>query len=256
MKTSNKLLLVFALAAFLSSASLMMYAKSQMISKDEYREQIKLSGNTIERVLHENLTTDDIEMGDNFNWTLDPNSTQVIVTGDESIVKKLTISDKGQFQIRTGENGYYSNDYEKVFVSVGIMNLSKIRIDGNGNARISATEPLNLTELDVQLNGNSKCTLEITTGDIKINANGNARLTLKGSSDNINAHASGNGRIYAEEITTNEVKANASGNAGFYGGVVENISGSASGNAKIEVKDTKGTSNVSTSGNARFTINR
>lgn len=256
MKTSNKLLLVLALAAFLSTASIMLYAKSEIITQEEYQEQMKLSGNAIKKVLHEDLTTYNIEMGDNFSWILDPNSTQVIVEGDETIVSKLTVSDGKQFQVRTGEYGDYNIDYDMVIITVGTKNLSKLRIEGNGNAKISAKEPIQMESLEVDMNGNSKCTLDITTVDIRIDINGNGRLTLDGSCEDINANVNGNGRIYAEKLATNKVKINANGNARFNGGTVESIKGDASGNAKIKVEESRGSSNVSTSGNAKFTISR
>ena len=256
MKTSNKLLLVLTMAAFLSTISIMLYAKSQVITHEEYHKEMELSGNLVEKVLHENLTTDNIEMGDNFTWIFDPNSTQVVVKGDEAIVSKLTVVDDKQFQIRTGAYGSYDVDYDFVVITVGTKNLSKLRIKGDGNARISAKSPMKLEKLELDMNGNARSTFDIQTGDIELGANGNSRITLIGSAENINAHVSGNGKVYFEDLSCNEVAVDASGNAGYYSGTVGSIVGSASGNARIKVEDVRGKNKVSTSGNARFTISR
>jgi len=256
MKTSNKLLLVFALAAFLSTASVMLYAKSQMISKDEYQKELKLSGEFIERELTENFTTEEIEMGDNFQWVIDPNSTKVVVSGDETLVSKLEVSDSKRYRLRTGGVDYSMVDYDMVTVTVGIKNLKEIKIEGNGNAYISATSPIDLEFIDLRMNGNARCKLDATSPEMNVSSNGNGKLTLNGQAQAINAHINGNGRIYAEDFSVKNVEVRVSGNGKFYGGEVESITGNGSGNATIEVKEASQKNRVSTSGNARFTINR
>ena len=254
MKTSTKLLLGFAIVSFLTIALLMILAKSNLISRTEYKKEMKLSGVSIDRILVENLTTDHIEMGDNFEWIIDPSSTQVMVTGDKAVVSKLEISDSGQFRIKTGPVG--NRDYGLVTVNVGTKNLKKLKLSGNGNARISATSAFALDDLNVIVNGNARCELNVDSPRMKISCNGNGKLTLLGAAESINADVNGNGKLYLEDLSVKAVTVYVSGNGRYYGGAVETISGTASGNGKIEIKDASERNNVSTSGNGRFTINR
>jgi len=256
MKTSNKLLLVLALAAFLSTASVMLYAKSQMITVEEYRKELKLSGKLIDRELAADFTSEEIEMGDNFQWVIDPSSTKITVSGDEALVAKLKVSDSGRYHLRTSGVDYQLIENDLVTVTVGIKNLNKITIYGNGNAKISALSPLSMDHVELKMNGNSKSNLNISTAQPIVSCNGNAKVTLEGQADSINARINGNGRLYAEDFLVKEVEVSAGGNGKFYGGEVQSISGTGSGNAKIEIKNADQNSNVSTSGNARFTINR
>jgi len=256
MKTSNKLLLILALAGFLSTFSVMLYAKSKMITKDEYREQLKLSGKIVDRVLLENLTTNDIEMGDNFQWIIDPNSTKVVVSGDQALVSKLEVADSGQFRIRTGGVDYHMVDEDFVTVTVGTKNLKEMKIEGEGNASITAQGPLSLDDVYLGLRGNSRCNLEVDSPQMEIISQGNARITLTGQTESIHADVSGNGRLNLEELSVIDVVISASGNGKYYGGHVESISGNGSGNALIKIESAPNKSNVSTSGNAKFTINR
>ena len=256
MKTSNKLLLILAMAAFFSSLSLMLYAKGQMRTKSEVREELKMTGNFKERVMLDDLTTENIEMGDNFSWIIDPTRTDVVVSGDEALVNLLTISDGKQFQIRTGGASQYNGEYDRITVVVGVKNLKKLRIDGNGNADVIATDPLRFDDLDLDMHGNSRAKMEITSPKIRVSCSGNARATLDGQTTTVDASISGNGRLFSEKLSAESAIVYASGNGRYFGGALKTINGSASGNAKIEVSDATEKSNVSTSGNARFTINR
>jgi len=256
MKTSNKLLLVLALAGFLSMVSIMLYAKSNTISKQDYLKELELSGDIIERVLLDDMTISMIEMGDNFNWIIDPNRTDVVISGDKTLVSEIDVVVGHKLQLRTGGINYSNINHDMVVVHVGTKNLDELILKGEGNARISAKSAFKLDDLSVIINGNAKCNLEVDSPEMQLESNGNGRLTLKGSTESIDARISGNGKLYSEDLNVNKVSINASGNGKYYGGNIGEISGHGSGNAHITVKNTARQSYVTTSGNAGFTINR
>jgi len=256
MKTSNKLILILALALFLSTASVMLYAKTQLTTTKEYIEELKLTGSIVERVLTSNLTKDNIEMGDNFTWIIDPNSSEVVVSGDEALVSKLTVSDSKQYSIRTGGVDFNLVDEDMVSITVGIKNLNNLTINGGGNAGISALSAINLEEVELRMGGNARCKLDISSPTMVASTSGNGVISIQGETETIDAYLSGNGKLYAEKFSVKNVLISVSGNSEFHGGEVKSISGNGSGNGKIYLRNVSENSNVSTSGNSRVTINR
>ena len=255
MKTSNKLLLVFFLAMFFSAASLMVYAKSQMGLVDGNNgDYFYGDGPVVEKLILDDMQLSNIEMGDNFKFTIDPNSTSVSIKGDSAFISKLSYVTEDKFRILTGKLGYSYEFPDNVYVTVGVKNLEKLDLDINGNARVMNSEPLSYENVGMEVNGNGRVTLDLTAEKLDARINGNGKFTLNGTSKTVDASVSGNGRMYFENCELNVAKMNLSGNGKFYGGIVQDITGHASGNAKIEFQEVRGVENVSTSGNGRFTI--
>ncbi len=254
MKTSNKLLLVLFLAIFFSAASLMVYAKSHMVIGNNINNHYYGEENVIEKVLLQNLDLDSIEMGDNFVWEIDPNSTEVIIKGDSTFISYLKVVNDDQFRILTGgvpNNYHWENN---VYVTVGVKNLKSLNLKINGNASVTASDLLSNNEIDMDIDGNGKCFMELDTDNLNIDANGNGNVSIKGDVGDMKAKINGNKKLNFEHCNLGFVELNANGNSRFYGDEVQAIDGHASGNAKIRINKVMGSQSVSTSGNGRFTI--
>lgn len=260
MKTSNKLLLVFFLALFFSAASLMVYAKSHMSTVDEVMTTENMDelnfgeGPVIEKLIADDLQASYIEMGDSFLFTIDPNSSKVTIKGDSAFISKLTYKSEDEFRIFTGGLGRKFNWPGNVHVTIGVKNVNDLNLDINGNAVVLGAAPLTYEKARLQLNGNASCELSLDVQNLDIEANGNGNFTLAGNTNNLDANVSGNGKLFFEKCALNSAKMNLSGNGKFFGNTVQDVTGHASGNAKIRLNEVLGTENISTSGNGRLTI--
>jgi len=256
MKTSNKLLLVFFLAMFFSAASLMVYAKSHMVVGKEGMEEYHYGEDAIviERTLLDNLTISNLEMGDNFKYIIDPTRTGVTVKGDSAFVSKLTVVHDNQFQILTGGVGHNFNWPDNLLVVVGVKNLDKLDLDINGNARVTANQPLEYDSIKMYMEGNSKFLADLTVNNLEVKSNGNSGLTLNGNTIDLKAYSNGNSKLNFENCEISSAKLDLNGNAKFYGDTVGSLTGHANGNAKVTFNEVTGNQNTSANGNARFTI--
>lgn len=255
MKTSNKLLLVFFLALFFSAASLMVYAKSHMVEGPVDMDGYYYGdGVVIEKTMLDDLTVANIEMGDNFTYLVDPTRTDVTIKGDSTFISQLTVVQEDQFRILTG--GVKGNQKwpNNVYVVIGVKNLETLNLDINGNADVSASQALTYDFVQLDVRGNGRCTIDLTTNKIDIKSNGNSRLTLNGSSDDLIANSNGNSRLNFENFQLGSVNVDINGNAKFYGDTAQSLKGHANGNAKVTFNEVKGVQNISSNGNARFTI--
>lgn len=255
MKTSNKLLLVLFLAIFFSAASLMLYAKSQMILVDGNLDDMYFgNGPIVEQTILDDLSLNSIEMGDNFKYTIDPTRTDITIKGDSAFISKLTYVSTDKFRILTGGVGHNFDWPDNILVTVGTKNLNMLDLDINGNATVVNTSPMTLSNVGMQINGNGRCTLDLEVENLNVDVNGNGKFTINGSNQNLEAQISGNGKMYFENCTMQAAKMNLSGNARFYGDIITDLNANASGNAKGEFNEVNGVQAISTSGNARFTI--
>lgn len=256
MKTSNKLLLVFFLALFFSAASLMVFAKSHMYVKtgDELEELYYGEGPIIEKTVLDDLGVNDIEMGDNFRFILDPTRSDVVIKGDSAFISKLKIVNDGQFRILTGGLGRNNNWPENLSVTIGVKNTVNPRMELSGNARVFSNDSLSYEKVTFDMNGNSNVDLDLSADHIHVEINGNSRLELNGSLNSLRTNQSGNSSLLFENIMLREANINLSGNAKFYGDIADNVTGHASGNGKIYFNEIEGIINISTSGNGKFTV--
>ena len=255
MKTSNKLLLVFFLALFFSATALMLYAKSHMVEgglgQDDYYYG---EGPIIEKTFLDDLQLDNIEMGDNFHYSLDPTRTDVTIKGDSAFISQLTVVDQDQFRILTG--GVKNNNRwpDNLYVIIGIKNLETLNLEINGNANVVASQALSYESIDFDMAGNSKCLMDLTADKINVISNGNSRLTLNGSGEAVEARSNGNSKLNFENFQLGSVEVNVNGNARFYGDTAKSLMGHANGNGKVSFNEVSGVQNMSTGGNGRITI--
>ena len=255
MKTSNKLLLVFFLASFFSALSLMLYAKAHVIvNPDGVKDFYYGDGVVVEKTMLDDLTVNNIEMGDNFSYSLDPTRTDVVITGDSAFVSKLKVVTDGQFRILTGGVGRNFDWPDNLHVMVGIKNIDNPKFELSGNARISATEALTYESIEMNLAGNSRSVLDLTADFVDVHTNGNSRVVINGNAKNLKANQNGNSRLNFENCPLGSAELMLNGNAKFYGNNADKVTGHASGNAKIYFDEIAGIQNISTSGNGRFTI--
>lgn len=255
MKTSNKLLLIVFLASIFSAISLMVYAKSQMVVWDgDHEDYYYGEGPVIEKLIMDEMTLTKMEMGDNFRYTIDPARSDVTIKGDSAFISNLTFITDNEFRILTGGVPNNFNWPDNVLVVIGTQNLNTLDLDINGNAKINTNGPLSYEQAKFSFSGNGRATLDLSVKELEVGLSGNGRLTLNGAAENLRADLSGNSKMSFENCQMNDAMMRLSGNSRFYGDIITNLEGNASGNAKIEFNEVIGKQVISTSGNGRFTI--
>lgn len=233
----------------------MMYAKSQMILVSDMDEtQMFGERPIIEKTVLDDLTLENLELGDNFNFVIDPTRTDVTIKGDSAFISKLKIVAQDEFRILTGGVGYNYKWPANILVTVGVKNLKTMNLDVSGNAKVSATEAMSYDMFDLHVQGNASCSMDLNVQQFNALLNGNSKLFVSGSTSNLNADVNGNSKLDFEKSMLNSVDIYVNGNGKFYGDIVEDIKGEANGNGKIKVNQVINKNNVNTSGNGRFTI--
>lgn len=227
MKTSNKLILIGYGFVLLCFTAFFIAAKSNMIEVD----RLVGSGNISTRSLGK-MTVDRIEIGGQFKCVLNPNSSDIVVEGDDNIIAlmgDLIVENRFTTGNIYGDSYRIATTVPPVF-NIGIKDLEDLYIDMVGVSRISCSDTIRALDLGISSNSGSSLDLLIDVQRLTVNASRKSSLMLNGrtnlgvlTADNhaliefkdlvanewiINMQDGANATIYASEAVSGNLKNN------------------------------------------------
>ena len=146
---------------------------------------------------------------------------QIILTQGETEHIQISASDDVINQIITKVEGnelkiYHRgklNDPGSITITVQFRKLNEITC--NGSVQLLTGIPMKSDQLDVNLNGSSTATLELTAGVVEVDIAGSSNITLSGQTEKLDLVISGSGKVTATSLQSKNcnVEINGSGKA-------------------------------------------
>ena len=174
---------------------------------------------------------DKIDIGGEFIIKLTQgNSLEVVVEVDENLLDYLEIGVHGTtLEINSMRR---LDSPEGIIINIPVKNLRKLSC--SGAAEVSPTNPLQTTELDINLSGAGKLDLMIDAERISLDVSGATLVYLEGAAQSLEVNLSGAGSLEAAELEVEDCLARISG----VGKILVNVSGTldaeVSGLGKVE----------------------
>lgn len=227
MKTSNKLIFILALAFLFSLTSLMVYAKSNLVSWDE-----SISDSPAEtREFLSDFSTNILRLDSDYNFYLDDKSSGVRIDAPEELIGYLRVADEESLIFY--REGPTDIPFAKIDVYIGVEGKDDLEIIAGNNARVRDMGQLELNNLKLILDNNAKLNLNISTEQLNLNAEDNVRLNLDGFAKHTNLRCEGNASINARDFNSDILIVDLSGNSKADFDQAKIISGSVNGNASL-----------------------
>ncbi len=248
MKTSNKLIFILALTFLFSLTSLMIYAKSNLVTWDE-----SISDSPVEtRELLADFSTNILRLDSDYNFYLDDQSTGVRIDAPEEIIGYLRVADDESLIFYT--EGPNLIPFAKVDVYIGVQGKDELEIISKNNARVRAKGKLEFENLKLRLDNNVKVNLDISAEQLNLNAGGNVRLNLDGFAKQTILNGQNNASINARDFSTDTLIVEVSGNCHANFNQVKVISGNVNGNGSLTADGEGENPDLMKSGNAGISI--
>lgn len=177
MKTSNKLILIGYGLILLCFTTFFIAAKSHMVEVDK----LIGSGNISTRSLGK-MTANRIEIGGQFKCVLNPNSTDILVEGDDNIIALMgdLIVEKRFTTKNIYDDSYRITTTVPPVFNIGIKGLEDLFIDMSGVSRLTCSDTLRAVNIGISSGSGSSGELVIDGKKLTVNASRNSSLILKG----------------------------------------------------------------------------
>jgi hypothetical protein len=161
---------------------------------------------------------DKIEVSGAFDVMLTPsNSNEVIIEGDENLLKYIDISVRGNRLIIETDRRLSSRRGIKIEVPVKELN----GISSSGASDIENTEPISSEELDINVSGAGKIDLKLDVKLVTLELSGAVMVYFEGVAERLDVDMSGAGSLIAENFEVKDCSVDISG----VGHVLVNVSG-------------------------------
>lgn len=210
MKTSNKILSGFFGLVLLLLFLFLIFIRFNLSPKGWGEGDQLIEGNgTIKTEKYTVSDYNDIRLGQNFEVELQPGAEFLELSIDENLL---------QYIQPTVRNGQLHIDIDKsvslkpsgrVKMKIGIQQLEKLY--SSGSSRVSATDTLKTSQLEVGTSGSGAVHLLIQSEEIDATVSGSGDMQLRGNSQDLKVTIAGSGRVNATELMSKTVDARISG---------------------------------------------
>ena len=213
MRTSNKLIIIALGIVALGFTSFLIAAKSSM-GKSNF-EYIKGDGNISTR----NLGTLDaklLELGQDYQYTLDPHSSDIIVEGDKNTIDLILDLQEGGKELNTRNLHGYDKNVEPsrpYKFTIGIKGKPSIAINLSNDAKLNNADTLDLSSLRLNIYNSAKAKINSNTEKMFVRLGQSSTLDLKGSCEILQMDAQNNAICDATSFTSNHWIIDLSNNA-------------------------------------------
>ncbi len=248
MKTSNKLIFILALAFLFSLTSMMIYAKSNLVTWDE---SVSDSPSNTKEYLAE-FSTNVLRLDGDYNFYLDNNSSGVKIDASEEILNYLRVSDDESLIFYT--EGSSNIPFAKIDVYIGIKDKNELEIIAGNNARVRGKNQIQLESLQLNMDDNATINIDISAQQLNLKAEDNIRLNIDGFAKNTNLRSSNNASINAREFSADNLVVNINDNSSVNFDQAKLISGSVNDNSSFTADGQDKNEGLIKSGNASISI--
>jgi len=242
MKTSNKILFSGLGLIVLSTMSILIFVRANLIPK----ESLKPFGEIIvqERAV-ESFT--EVLVSGPIHLELSKSSEGLRIEGDKAFVEKMTISQSGErLSIRFPQ---ITNE-EKNIINVTLAYDQLSLINTNKRAFVFSKDLIEAEKLELEIDGASNADFNLNTSFLNVGVNGASGTILKGETEKMVSRLSGAAHLNANDLEAKDVMVSTSGASNAKVNAVTKIMLSASGASNIEHSGTAEVTRESRSGAA------
>lgn len=210
MKTSNKILTGFFSLVLLLLFLFLIFIRFNISPKGWGEGDQLVEGNgTIKMERYTVSNYNDIRLVQNFEVELQPGAEFLELSTDENLLQYIQATVRnGQLYIEVDKNVSLKPS-ERVKMKIGVQQLE--RLYSSGSSRVSATDTLKSSQLELGVSGSAAIHLLIQSEEVDATVSGSGDIQLKGNSQDLKVTIAGSGRVDATELMANTVDARISG---------------------------------------------
>jgi len=205
MKTSNKLLLTFALALICSSfISLLLARQNMVITKSE---SIVGNNNVVQKKIQETVEDNTLILKSWNEYYLDVTDEGITMKAEENIIPEFaTYSSGGETEVDFKPGNTSWNVRPEI--TFGISNKDSLILRVMDNAELKDVGPLKLKYLKIESEDHTKISLEIDVDVLDLELGDNTLVKLKGKASDIILTIEGHAKLDGHELNCNTTDVN------------------------------------------------
>ncbi len=172
-----------------------------------------------------------IEISGNYKIILvQDSSLSLNINADDNLLEYIKTSVDGN-TLRIKNKNICSDD---ITVTIGVRNLEEIH--ASGAVEISSTGKIKTGDIDLQLSGSTKTTLDLNAARINTQGSGSTEINLKGQASAHDLDLSGNGNVNAFDFIVGDYNIATSGSSDCKINVLRALNVQSSGSSSIQYR--------------------
>lgn len=188
------------------------------------------------------------EINSNFNiWLFQDNDEKVVIKTDENLLDYIDVKIVGNVLTASIKKNVEITEFKAMILSISVKDVKSIKLSGASN--LATRYPLNLSDLSVNISGNSTADLKMTGNLLNLVNSGAGKIILYGNANNFNLESTGSTNVYAKDFVVANADLKVSGSSEMEINVTNNLKAEISGSSVLNYLGNP-TTNVSTAGSS------